>query len=191
MVQLWLRSRNTGKALVLVATTISLFVLTAGWQFHLPNQTGQWSQLAVLLPVALGSFLPAMTASTHHDMERLATRPLGGYRLVHIITLLAASAAGIAVVTAQMPVGYFNTASVLRNAALLVGVGLCLAPWIGARRAWIPALVYAVVALAVPTQEFAPSWNLLIQPGHTTSATVAAAGSLMAGLMITAWRAPC
>ena len=178
---LYLRSRSLPLAVAAAVGSVA-----AMWSVNLATDHRTAGLLALLAVVAATLAAGPGLAGSDIDLDRTAAIPWPPRRAAHVV---AAGAAVIGVVTATWLTGeqLAPAAQVTRDAVGMTGLTALAAATLGASHAWMPPLTWTMLALLWAPPATAPYQQVLawmVQPAHTTPATVTAlvlgAGGLVA-----------
>jgi hypothetical protein len=178
LIRLYLDSRQTRRALVLIAAT------AAGLRASEPvtQGAGVFAQLTLmLLTLGAAAVIAVATHNPFGEAEHTSSSPLAALRLTQLALLVAVATAAVA--TAGWTATYgVSPAVILRNLAGFTGLALLTAAILGANFAWTVPLAYVMYCggeldLQAGSQL---SWPILPASNHVASAS--AAGLLIAGI---------
>ncbi len=178
LIRLHLDSRQTRRALALLAATAALLRASQPWT----RGAGLFAQLLLLLiTVAAAAVIATSTHSPFGESEHAASSPLSVLRLTHLLTLSATATAtfALAVTTATYGIG---ATAMLRNLAGLAGIALLAAALLGAHLAWTLPLGYVLVCGGELDQQVTSVWTWPTLPANNPSATLISLALLAAGL---------
>mgnify|MGYP003547157998 FL=1 len=174
---LYLRSRSVPAGLAaLFGCAVSLWALGLA----VDNRDGR-GLLALLATVAAVAVIAPGLAGPDHDLDRVAAIAWSPRRAAHVV-VAAAVVIGLLAVTAQIGTPMSGIALIARNAAGLAGLVALGAATLGAARASLLPILWAVLVMQVTPPMGAPpdrpmykemlTW--LAQPIDSTPATVTA-----------------
>lgn len=131
-------------------------------------------EAAPLLPAAVGCLVGAVLVRRMPEVEAGGGLVLLRYRATLALLVLAAAPAVSSVGLISAPARY--DAMILRNACFLAGLALIGARLLGARLAWLPVLLLALITFLDGKNRYdgsARGWALLLQPAADVRSIVA------------------
>lgn len=188
---LFLRTRQTGIAILTIAAVGVFIVIAHGWLFQ-PSELGRGDlaliPVALLFPLISASVIAIATDSPIGELELTMDRSLPRLRSTHLAIL-----AGVGVPSALGVAAAWDHADaefvVLRNLAGLIGIALLSAWLIGGRLSWIPPLVFAMLSVVMGRGSAgeAASWAWTVLPGRDETALLTTTGLLIVGAGLLIW----
>lgn len=183
-------SRVNRSTVVAVAFAGLATLMLASSSYHQPFS--EWEVAAATAPLAPGAvvllssfgMINVMAVLEGHQGSRLLVA-----RLAWSTTLACTVAAFTALAAWSVDAQW--RLPMLRNALGLSGLGFLGAVVLGARQAWVPVFLCLALTFAVgrdPYTAAARGWALLLAPGGSVVASLAAGGMLIAGVGVYTWR---
>lgn len=152
---LHLRSRQAGRALVLLAVLAATTLL---WRWFSDGNPLDNDLMITGLPVAAAVIIGASTHSPFRDIEDTAPVHLSALRFPHLFGLLIMAACGMVLATVAWHVSDIGW-DLVRNVAIFTGLALIACRIIGSGFAWIAPMGYGIAA-------FIATLMWANQPGH-------------------------
>ncbi|MCW2879621.1 MAG: hypothetical protein JWQ95_3721 [Sphaerisporangium sp.] len=188
LIGLHLRSRATGRSVLLLAGTATALRLCLPWTEG--TGTGaqrMFSEMVLLLVGVAGAAIVATGIRSPFGEAERAGRPLPRLRLLHVAVLAVAAgtlllAGGLAPST--------DTIALLRDLGGLTGIALLTACLLGSHLSWITPLAYVVVCGGALDFDQTSLWTWPVLPAGDRTALVVAGVLLAAGTVATTVTGP-
>lgn len=142
---------------------------------------------ATLFPLAAATLVGVTTHSPFGELERTASRPLGGFRFGQLAGLSLVAVTFLTLASWGWP-GAGEDWILARNLGGFVGMALLSAAVAGARFAWVGPLAFGMATFFVNiNSDDASRWAWNTQPSDDWLSLVIALALLVAGLVAVSW----
>ncbi len=187
LMHLFLRSRRVDRSLLcLIGVGIVAYWL-ARVNFFMPIVVdGKAIPLNALFIIPFASTVVVGTSmfSPFGEIEQVVSRPLGGFRFVHLIGLFAWSVATLAFSAVVWRQEYAELI-VLRNMIGFTGLTLLNIPLLGSRFSWVIPFIFGLLAVRIGVLEAShvACWAWPYHPAQSWIAMVLALALLVTGIV--------
>jgi hypothetical protein len=178
LILLHLDSRRTRGVMVLLA--VIAIALRASQP--VTKDTGLFPQLTLMLiTLAAASVMAGATRSPFGDPERAASSPMSILRLTHLLTMIAAATAFVAVSGWTATYG-ISLVTILRNLAGFTGIALITAAVLGPHLSWTVPMGYVMYCGGQLDIQASSPWSWPLLPAGDLTATAITIALLITGI---------